>query len=416
LSQSQLPQITKLAPTIVGVWENYKLYLDRAKNLAEWHRFVPSYYTFDDHEILNDVFGCGTAGFRSRRAVFRDIAVQAWFDYLGWSNPLRYKQPIHFGLASLKAGSDVLTDLDTDFHQIDPAQSANLHVHWGGPLAGVDDLTLDQEEGDPNSSVYDVLEVIDKHRIRIRPAAKADGTPTYSIGRRSYGSKRISNCEFFFLDTRSHRELHDLRQPSKPGVSMLGKHQTSWLVESMKKSNADFFFVLSSVNFMIPHIGGGGAAFDPETKDDAWTAFLDEREFLIREWDMLGKPVFVLTGDLHNSFAIQITDRVWEFASGPHNSVNHRPEDQGSAPPNGRFKYGPRECEIRWSSYSLGDIPRDNRRFPIYCVVQVNNVFNNPRKPGETRWVAFPKPHVIFQYYDGWTGELRYAETIQASR
>jgi hypothetical protein len=84
--------------------------------------------------------------------------------------------------------------------------------------------------------------------------------------------------------------------------------------------------------------------------------------------------------------------------------------------PKGRFNFRPRECEIRWSSYSLGDIPRDNRRFPIYCVVQVNNVFNNPRKPGETRWVAFPKPHVIFQYYDGWTGELRYAETIQASR
>ena len=33
-----------------------------AGNLAEWHRHVPSYYTFDDHEILNDVFGSGTAG------------------------------------------------------------------------------------------------------------------------------------------------------------------------------------------------------------------------------------------------------------------------------------------------------------------------------------------------------------------
>ena len=34
-----------------------------------------------------------------------------------------------------------------------------------------------------------------------------------------------------------------------------------------------------------------------------------------------GKPVFILTADLHNSFAIKVTDRVWEFASGPLNSL-----------------------------------------------------------------------------------------------
>ena len=83
----------------------------------------------------------------------------------------------------------------------------------------------------------------------------------------------------------------------------------------MQESDAEFFFVLSSVNSLISHVGGTGSASISETnKDDAWTAFLWEREDLINFWDELGEPVFVSTGDLHNSFAITVTDRVWEFA------------------------------------------------------------------------------------------------------
>ena len=48
--------------------------------------------------------------------------------------------------------------------------------------------------------------------------------------------------------------------------------------------------------------------------------------------------------------------------------------------------------------------------------MQVNNVLNNPLRPGQDRWVAYPRPQVVFQYYDGLTGELRYAESIVASR
>ncbi|MGE3809264.1 MAG: alkaline phosphatase, partial [Gemmataceae bacterium] len=151
-------------------------------------------------------------------------------------------------------------------------------------------------------------------------------------------------------------------------------------------------------------------------KDDAWTVFLDEREQLIKFWDSLGKPVFVLTGDLHNSFAIKITDNVWEFASGPHNSNNHIKGDEGDRPANGPFDSRGRKVDIRWSSYFLDDIPRDQLRHPMYCVVQINNVFNSPKDADGTRWVAFPRPHVVFRYHDGKTGELRYAETIHARR
>ncbi|QGJ71993.1 Secreted alkaline phosphatase [Planctomycetales bacterium 10988] len=407
-----LPGLVSIAPTIVGVWQNYKAFL-KARNLAQWHRHVPSYYTFDDHEILNDVFGTGTAGYRNRRAVFRDIGIAAWYDYLGWSNPQEFTQPIHFGKGEFKEGSDILTDPEADFTKIDLKKAANLHVHWGTDDAGVKDIpTGDTEGGDPNANVYDIVEILDAHRVRISPKAAADGTASYSIGRRSYGSFRVSNCQFYFVDTRTHRDLHNLSKPEDPDLSMLGDQQTEWLLKSIKESDAAFHFVVSSVNFMVPHVGGGGVDFDTELKDDAWTAFLHEREKLIEAFDAVGTPVFILTGDLHNSFAVKITDRVWEFASGPHNSVNHRPEDEGGRPVNGYFKYGPRSCEIRWSTIAMEDIPRENRMFPHYCVVQINNVFNNPLERDGKRMIAYPHPQVIFQYYNGLTGELAYSETI----
>ena len=145
VGQDQTPAVVGLSPMITGVWENYKLYLSRASNLSEWHREVPSYYTFDDHEILNDIYGTGTAGRKHRRTVFRDIGVQAWYDYLGWSNPEKFTQPIHFGRTSYEAGSDVLDDPNADFTAIDHA--ANRQPAWctgAGRPAGVNDNALDE--------------------------------------------------------------------------------------------------------------------------------------------------------------------------------------------------------------------------------------------------------------------------------
>ena len=416
LGPGQGPAVVEAMPNIVGVWQNYKVYHERGKNLAEWHRHVPSLYTFDDHELLNDIYGAGTTGFRHRRAVFRDIGVRAWYDYLGWANPVAHDQPLHFGRAQLEAGSDILVDPAADFTQIDLTQAANLHVHWGTPDAGVKDVPAgDLDGGVPNAGVYAIAEVLGPHRLRIKPKAVATGTNGYSIGRRSYGTFKVSNCRFFLLDTRTHRLVHDLKNPAKKGVSMIGIQQRKWLLDWMSKGDADFYFVVSSVNFSIPHVGGGGANIEQGVKDDAWTVFLDEREQLIDFWDQMEQPVFVLTGDLHNSFAVKVTDNVWEFASGPHNSVNHRPVDEGNRPVNGPFKWGPREVDIRWSTIAMGDIPRSARMFPHFCVVQVNNVFNNPKELGGKRLVAFPRSHVIFRYYDGLTGAFKYAETIHAT-
>ncbi|MEQ9406931.1 MAG: metallophosphoesterase family protein [Fuerstiella sp.] len=414
----QFPLTVQVMPTIVGVWENYKLYLSRGVELAKWHRNMPSGFTFDDHELVNDIWGSGEAGKRHRRTVFRDIGTQAWHDYLGWANPMEHDHPIHFGRGTMRAGSDLLVDLQTDFTRLPLKEMLNLHVHWGTPTAGVNDIRYDNDEGNRNSYVYDVVEVVDAHTLRLHmPAQVDDQDISYSIGRRSYGSFRVSNCEFFMLDTRGDRDMHDVSQRDKPGVSMIGRPQREWLRKSMKESDADFFFVISTVPFMIPHTGAGGFEFDEANKEEAWTGFFDERELLIREWDQLGKKVFVMTGDLHNSFAIRVTDNVWEFCCGPHNSVNHVPElDESNRPATGKFRFGPRECDIRWSSYILPDLPRLERLYPHFCIVQINNVFNMPRRLGDRRWVAYPHPQVVFQYYDGRTGELAYAEAVSLDR
>lgn len=413
----EYPPSVKVMPTVVGVWENYKLYLDRGIDLATWHRNVPSMFTFDDHELVNDIWGSSEAGKRHRRTVFRDIGTYAWDDYLGWANPMAYEIPVHYGTGKMSAGSDLLVDPQTDFTKLPLKDMYNLHVHWGTPEAGVNDIRYDNDEGNKNSYVYDILEVVDRHTLRLHMPAKVNDEVSYSIGRPSYGKYRVGNCEFYLLDTRGDRDMHDIRERDKPDVSMLGKPQREWLLKSMRESDADFFFVVSSVPFMIPHSGAGGFEFDAANKEEAWTGFFAERELLISEWENMGKKVFVMTGDLHNSFAIKVTDDIWEFCCGPHNSVNHVPAlDESDRPATGKFKFGPRECDIRWSSYVLPDLPRLERLYPHFCVVQVNNVFNMPQTLGGERWVAYPHPQVVFQYYDGRTGELAYAEAVSLKR
>ena len=414
----EFPMSVQVMPTVVGCWENYKLYLGRGTTLSTWHRNMPSYFTFDDHELVNDIWGSSEAGKRHRRTVFRDIGTHAWYDYLGWANPMVHNTPIHYSRGSMKGGSDLLIDKKVDFTQLPLKEMTTLHVHWGTPEAGTNDIRYDNDAGNKNSYVYEIKEVVDKHTLRLHMPAKVDDMDlSYSIGRRSYSNFRVANCEFFLLDTRGDRDMHDIRQRDKPGISMIGKPQREWLLKSMKESDAEFFFVVSTVPFMIPHSGAGGFEFDAANKEEAWTGFFDEREMLIREWDKIGKKVFVMTGDLHNSFAIKVTDSVWEFCCGPHNSVNHVPKnDESDRPATGKWTFGPRECDIRWSSYILPDLPRLERLYPHFCIVQVNNVFNQPKKLGGKRWVAYPHPQVIFQYYDGRTGELAYAEAISLDR
>ena len=210
----KLPRPVEVMPTVVGVWENYKLYLSRGVELARWHRNVPSFFTFDDHELVNDIWGAGTAGKRHRRTVFRDIGTYAWYNYLGWANPTEHDNGVHFGRARMTKGSALLVDREADFTKLPLDEMLNLHVHWGTREAGANDMRYDNDDGHKNSYVYDIVEVIDENTLQLHMPAKVTDDVSYSIGRTSYGKFRVSNCEYYLVDTRSARDMHANRRMS----------------------------------------------------------------------------------------------------------------------------------------------------------------------------------------------------------
>lgn len=422
------PKATTLAKGIAGVWNNYKIYLDGSKPLADFYREIPLFVTLDDHEILNDVTGSGQAGFRIdargkpwqkdlnrddlqhdvERAVFRDPAVAAWRDYVGWSNPdINNQQPIVFGATKLVAGTNVLTDPTADFSKLDLKKTSNLHVLWGFG----------------NTGVYRIARVIDRHRIEVEPKFDVSEDVRYSIGSNVYSKFRVSNSDFFLLDTRSNRTLHDKNNLADPKTTMLGATQKQWLIDGLKNSDADFVFIVSSVNLAVPHDNGAwyGAGSGGASKDDGWTAQLHEREELLKIAESLGKPVFFLTGDLHKSFVARIAPGVYDIASGPHTSSNHRIGDAGGSPPSGWYKSGDRLVNVLWASNQYRNDSGGTagqargKGWPIYTIIRANNAFNIPDNTGKDRWQAYPEPQVIFEFRDGYSGDLVFAHSVSTS-
>lgn len=423
-----LPRVTRLAKGVAGVWNNYRLYLEGSPALADFYKEVPMFVTLDDHEILNDVTGSGQTGFRIdarglpwqqdlhkddlahdvERAVFRGPALAAFSDYVGWSNPqIKADTPTRFGEAKTVAGSNVLTDPTADFTSIDPARQGNLHVLWGFG----------------NTGVYKIAKVLSKHQIQIEPAFTVSEDVRYSIGANLYSRFSVSNSDFFVLDTRSNRTLHDKTNLANPATSMLGEAQKKWLEDGLKSSKADFVFIVSSVNLAVPHDNGAwyGKGLAGPGKDDGWTAQLHERAELLALAQSLHKPVFFLTGDLHKSFVARIAPGVYDVATGPHTSSNHRIGDAGGAPPSGWYQSGDRPVNILWSSNQYRNDSGGTsgqargKGWPIYTVVRVNNAFNIPTASGKDRWQAYPEPQVIFEFHDGYTGDLVFAHSVSTS-
>jgi hypothetical protein len=49
----------------------------------------------------------------------------------------------------MSAGSDLLVDETVDFTALPLTEMNNLHVHWGTPEAGVNDMKFDNDDGHP---------------------------------------------------------------------------------------------------------------------------------------------------------------------------------------------------------------------------------------------------------------------------
>lgn len=385
--------------TVDGIRSNYKLYMERGRTVSKLFRYVPGLFTFDDHEVGANLFGSGEVGVRRAKCLVRDKALKPWYEYAGWANfDISQRAPIRYGHAEVKKENNILYDYDSDFSNLQTETVSTIHV-W--PKS-------------KNAGVYDLVEVIDKHRLRVRPKFRADEECAYSIGSHHYYDWKIGNCHFFALDTRGERSRFDVKKRHDPDQFLLGKTQRQWLIDGVRNTDADFIFIVSPVGWTIYH-----TAFhvNPSrklvSKGDGFPGYVHERELLLKVLDELGKPVVIFTGDLHNSFSVQVTDNVWEMMCSPMNSSGHPRSTAGGLPFGGWFDSEGRKVKIKWMGGLPDDVHYSRLNSIFYTVVAVNNVFKSTYPEGKgIRWIAYNSPQVVVRFYDGYTGKLLYAEGI----
>ena len=381
---------------------NYRLYLSRGRTVANFLRHVPTLFTYDDHETWSDLEGTGEIGLRKGKWLMRDPSLSVWYEYAAWANfDAPHRMPLRFGKAKAGKGKDVLLDPEADFSTLKPAQVSTIHALMSSKNAGV----------------YELVEVVDKQRLRVRPAFRADEAAcAYSIGTHHYFDWKVANCHFFVLDTRGERTRYIPEKAHDPDRFLLGKTQLAWLMDGVRKTDADFIFIVSSVGVVIYHTNFHVAKRPPSgrsPKEDGFPGAVAEREKLLNFLDTIRKPVLLLTGDLHNSLAVQISDNVWEFMTAPLNSKCHPRATAGRPPFGGWFDSEGRKVKIKWIAGYPDDVHYSRLNSTLYAIVQVNNVLRSalPQGPG-IRWVAYDSPQVVVRFHDGYTGKLLYAEGI----
>ena len=395
--------------------EDYKSYLKEVPSMAALFREVPMLFVFDDHE-LGPEQSTADVGYRVNNRtrtyrtlpVLRDWGIKVWYEYCGWATYDKpYYQPVRLGTASVSGGKNILTDEQADFTKRRPETITTLHCH----------------RDTRNAGVYGIQKIIGPTQLKVKPSFRhGEKNMSYSIGTHHFHDFEYNNCHFFVLDARSARTTYRYNLRKNPRQFVLGKRQLNWLLEGVRKSKADFVFIVSSVNWMVyhnaSHVKGRAVAPAESPKEDGMSGSLVEREKLLTAFDELQKPVLILTGDLHSSFAIQITDNVWEFMCGPIGSGLHPIESAGNPPFGGWFSPGGRKVKIKWAnSYPLSLI-KQKRKLPrginnVYGIIKVNNVFpGGKNNNGNTIWVAHKAPQVIVQFRSALSDDVLYAEGI----
>ena len=400
--------------TIDGVRANYRLYFRRGKSFSSLFRRVPALFTFDDHDVGWDIHGCGEIGLKEGKHLIRDVGLEAYQEYLSWAN-FRGQQSgrVRLGEAQVEKSSDILFDPDADFTKLDKNQVSTIHL---GNFTRTEATPNRTGPAPKNAGVYGLVEVVDKNRLRITPAARADETLSYSIGTHHYYDWRVGNCHFFALDTRGERTRFNKDDRTDPTRYILGPAQKRWLLDGMKNSDAEFFFLISPDPWVIYHTAAhvrDEPDADKDDKGDGFPSFVAEREELFESMDKLDKPVLIFTGDVHAAASVKITDNIWEMMCGPLGSTGHPLGTLGNPPTGGKWSSMGREVEIRWVSGFPNNLPYQRIRNTFYGIVQVNNVLKTASPTGsKSQWVAYDIPTVTVRWHDGYTGQLVYAETV----
>ncbi len=408
--------------TIEGIRENYRRYWTNGRGFSRLRRYIPMMYTYDDHEIGDNLFGSGYVHYKSTygRPLMRDLGLKGWSEYCDWANyPSQARGRLHFGYADVKKGSDIIYDPQADFSSVTPETVSTVHV-------GIYTKGGDEKAHRPaTAGVYGLAEVVDRHRLRVRPAFIASERVRYSVGTHFYYDWKVGNCHFFALDMRGERGPFDKDRPDDPDTFILGPTQRKWLLEGVRKTDAQFVFIIAPDPWVIHHNAAHMIIFkQPELVDDpppaymvpkgdGYASYLAERDIILDALDKIDKPIIVITGDVHNAMSIRITDNIWEMLAGPMGSNRHPVQTCGGMPLGGLWESRGRKVQVNWAAASPNNIPYTHNRNAYYVIVQVNNVMEtaSPQVPG-TQWVAYDKPHALVRFHDGYTGRIVYVESI----
>lgn len=136
------------------------------------------------------------------------------------------------------------------------------------------------------------------------------------------------HMEMFILDTRQYRDANFAKDAAVEPKTMLGREEVTWLKEQLKKSDATWKVIVSSVPMSIPT---GSAS---ERGRDGWANYLQEGGFEYELVDLLRymqkngmNNVAFLTTDVHFAEVFRYTPfsddplfQVYEFVSGPVNA------------------------------------------------------------------------------------------------
>ncbi len=398
--------------TFNGIRANYRLYMDRSRGMSRFQRHVPWLQMFDDHEVHDNLFGAGQAGFKRQRSrhINRDKQLKVWHEYAGWANPdAPQRGPLMFGTASVKKQSDIIEAPELDFSSLNSDQVSTILVGKKGRKTGAGAASK-------NAGTYGLVKVLDAHRIQVTPAFVQDETVDFSIGTHHYYDQEIGNCHFFVIDTRGERSQFNQKNLHDPKTFLLGATQRQWLVDGIKRTDADLIFIVSSVGVVVPHsLFHWRPEAGDKSKGDGFPGFVHERELILVELDKIDKPIMFLTGDVHASVSAQITDNIWEFMVAPFNSNGHPIGTLGNMPYTGWYNAEGRWARIKWVGSGPNNVHYSRLRRTFFAVVRVNNVFTAPRPDGEGtgyQFLAYPHPQVIVTWYDGYSGDPVYSETV----
>ncbi len=145
------------------------------------------------------------------------------------------------------------------------------------------------------------------------------------------------HLELFLLDTRQYRDANQDPDSKEHPKTLLGEKQLNWLKENLKKSNATWKVIGSSVPLSIPtgfpHARDAWANYDAgtatngEDQPQADTGFENELFEILKTLNEINASAIFLTGDVHFAKVFRYTpfmDRpnfqFYEFVTGPMNS------------------------------------------------------------------------------------------------